>query len=165
MTALPLIFGFRDALSGNGFLAGVAINGRALMVEEGENDWWMYGVQPGGICAGGSTFNEAHSAFREMYRKALFDMAGLCEDFTSFEAEVRRFCSETDDEDAARWLEAAHAIRKGDLDPGASAAGLPRVKAEEHVCRSTVARLDEPQVRFRPEDNEIDTVAVVAEAA
>ncbi len=42
----PMMFIFRDTISGNGFLAGITLSGRALMMEE-DGKWWMYGVRPG----------------------------------------------------------------------------------------------------------------------
>ena len=53
MTHYPLLFGFRDLVAGNGFVAGVNLNGRALLADEGDG-FVMYGVNPGGIAAGGS---------------------------------------------------------------------------------------------------------------
>jgi hypothetical protein len=45
MTRYPLLLGFRDLIAGNGFVASVALNGRALLVDEGDG-FWMYGVNP-----------------------------------------------------------------------------------------------------------------------
>lgn len=42
MTRYPLLFGFRDLIAGNGFVAGVAINGRALLVDE-DDGFWIFG--------------------------------------------------------------------------------------------------------------------------
>lgn len=160
----PLLFGFRDAVSGRGFLAGVAIEGRALMVQE-DGEWWMYGVTPAGLAAHGATPPEAHAAFREAYRKVLFDISGLSENYEAFRAEVERFYEEPDEEDAARWVAAARAIRDGALTPEAPFSELPRVKAEEHCCKLTVERLDVARRPFSPADNTVDSYAVAAEAA
>ncbi len=165
MTAFPLIYGFRDAVSGHDFLAGVAIDGRALVVQEDTDEWWMYGVTPGGLAGWGKTLHEAHAAFRDAYRKALFDIAQLSRDFDAFRAEVERFYGESDDEDAARWSEAARAIRNGKLEPAAAVSELPRVKAEEHRCRLRLERLDVRKRAFSPAENKVDTYAVAAEAA
>jgi hypothetical protein len=165
MKSCSLIFGFRDAVSGPGFLAGVAVEGRALMVQEGDGEWWMYGVQPGGLAAKGAGPAEAHAAFRDAYKKVLFDIAAFVPDYNAFRSEVDYFYADTDDEDAARWLDVARAIRAGDVAPDAPFfSDLPRKSAEELCCRVTVERLDAPQRQFNPADNVVDT-AVVAEAA
>ena len=39
----------QDAISGNGFLAGITLSGRALMRKEDDGKWWMYGVRPAGF--------------------------------------------------------------------------------------------------------------------
>ncbi len=165
MTTFSLIYGFRDAVSGQDFLAGVAIDGRALVVQEGADEWWMYGVTPGGLAAWGKTPNEAHAAFRETYRKVLFDIAGLSGDYDAFRAEVERFYAESDEEDAQRWIEAARAIRNGAVEPAGPIGDLPRVKAEDHRCALLVERLDLPKRQFSPADNTVDSYAIAAEAA
>ena len=44
----PIMLTLKDAISGQGFLAGITLSGRALMRHE-DGKWWMYGVRPGGI--------------------------------------------------------------------------------------------------------------------
>ena len=80
MTRYPLLLGFRDLIAGNGFVASVALNGRALLVDE-DDGFWMYGVNPGGLAAGGSTAAEALAEFRKDYRLVLFDIATEAEGF------------------------------------------------------------------------------------
>ena len=50
----PLMFTYRDVISGDGFLAGITLSGRALMIKEND-EWWMYGVRPGAIAETGKT--------------------------------------------------------------------------------------------------------------
>lgn len=105
MTRYPILFGFRDLIAGNGFVAGVTVNGRALLVDEGDG-YWMYGVNPGGVAAGGATATEAQSEFRVAYRSVLFDIAAEAMDFATFRTEVERFFNETNEPTKAEWDEA-----------------------------------------------------------
>src|SRR3989344_5730364 len=84
----PLLFTFGDVIAGNGFLAGVKLSGRAVMIEEEPGKWWMYGVYPGAIAQAGETPKEAYLHFRSTYKEALFDIAQEANDFESFKAEV-----------------------------------------------------------------------------
>jgi hypothetical protein len=162
---LPLLFGFRDTVSGQDFLAAVGINGRALMIEE-DGAWWTYGVAPGGLSAFGMTPSESHAAFRDAYRKALFDIAADSPGYVAFCAEVRRFFYEVDHGDDDRWIKTARAIRNREVEPPAPFfSALPRVNADEHRCTVEVERLDNQERHFTPDDNQVDTIAVAAEAA
>ena len=64
MPQYPLLFGYRDLVMGNGFMAGVTTEGRALLVDE-DGGAWMYGVNPGGVAAGGHDHGAAAAAFRD----------------------------------------------------------------------------------------------------
>ena len=59
MPDYPLMFTVRDAISGNGYLAGVTVYGRAIMREEEDGKWWMTGVRPSGITAPGDSPGDA----------------------------------------------------------------------------------------------------------
>src|SRR3954454_24948486 len=74
MTNYPLLFGRRELVEGNGFIAGVALHGRLLLTEEG-GESWVEGVNPGGIAARGDSPGEALAEFRSEYRVVLFDIA------------------------------------------------------------------------------------------
>ena len=76
MTNYPVMFTFRDAVSGNGFLSGVTLGGRALIVHEPEDQAWrIYGVRPAPIAESGNTPLEAFANFRNAYKNVLFDFA------------------------------------------------------------------------------------------
>ncbi len=128
MTHYPLLFGFRDLVAGNGFVAGVNLNGRALLAEEGDG-FVMYGVNPGGLAAGGSNRGEAQAEFRQSYRSVLFDIAAEAQDFAEFERQVRDFVDETNGPTAAEWDEAVLRVRSGEV----SADWLPKRKAESRI--------------------------------
>src|SRR2546422_8539608 len=50
-----------EIVAGNGYLARVTANGRGLLVKE--EDWWLYGVEPGGMSEHGQTTQEATLKF------------------------------------------------------------------------------------------------------
>jgi hypothetical protein len=123
-----LLFGFRDLIAGNGFVASVNLSGRALLVDE-EDGFWMYGVNPGGVAAGGGTAGEAQAEFRSSYRSVLFDIAAEAKDYAEFEREVARFVDATNKPTATEWDEAVSEVRQGRVD----ADWLPKKKAEARI--------------------------------
>lgn len=128
MTRYPLLYGLNDLIAGNGFFAGVSVSGRVLLVDEGDG-FWMYGVNPGGIAAGGATPGEAQSEFRKVYTSVLFDIAAEAGDFQELKAQVERFFFETNEPTAAEWEAAVSEVRQGRVD----AAWLPKRKAESEI--------------------------------
>ena len=149
MTRYPILFGFRDLIAGNGFVAGVGVNGRALLVDE-DDGYWMYGVNPGGLSAGGATAAEAQAEFRVIYRSVLFDAAAEATDFESFKIEIERFFSETNEPTKAEWDEAVQEVRNGKV----SADWLSKGKAESRIGVDVVL-LDHPV----PSVNALDELA------
>jgi len=152
MTAFPLMFTFRDAVSGNGFLAGVTLSGRALMVCE-NGEWWMYGVRPGAISETGETPQETFLRFRNAYRAILFDIAEEAVDFDSFKKEAERFYQEPDNEEEGRWIEAFQAIRSGKVEAEAPFSSLQKIAPETRPTQMTVECLNAQGARFTPADN------------
>ena len=128
MPRYPLFFGLRDLVAGNGFVAAVALEGRALLVDEGDG-FWMYGVNPGGVAAGGKTHGEAQAEFRQRYRSVLFDLAAEAASFEEFQRAVAQFCEETNEPTAAEWEEAVNEVRSGKVD----ADWLPKRRAESKI--------------------------------
>jgi len=151
MALHPLMFTFRDAISGNGFLAGVTLSGRALMVYDDEG-WWLNGVRPGGLAETGETPQETHLRFRNTYKAVLFDIAEEFGDFDGFKREVERFFYEPDDEEERRWTEAVQAARSGKVEPEPPFASLPKEPPESRPSQVSVERLDASK-RFTPSDN------------
>ena len=111
-TKSPILFTYRDVLAGNGFVAGVEIKGRYLMLEE-NGEVWVDGVEPGGIGAGGSSQKEAAAAFRQMYQKVLFDIADDATIFEEFKAEVEKFFSDINEPISQEWWSAVELVREG----------------------------------------------------
>ena len=152
----PLMFAFRDAISGQGFLAGITLSGRSVMVAE-DGKWWMYGVRPGAIAEHGETPQETFLRFRNRYKEILFDIAGECETFEGFKNEVERFFYEPDQPEERRWEEAVAAIRAGNLTPPPPFSTLPQQPPETRPSQVTVERLDRQTARFTPTDNVPDS--------
>jgi hypothetical protein len=153
MPRYPILYGFHDLIAGNGFVAAVALDGRALLTEE-EGGFWMYGVNPGGLAAGGQTPGEAQSEFRLVYRSVLFDLAAECRDFEGFLGEVERFAGETNEPTLAEWLAAVEDVRSGRVE----ADWLSRKPAESRVG-VTVTRVEQ---RPSPSANALDEAELAA---
>ncbi len=102
MTNYPILFGWMDLVVGQGFVAAVALNGRALLVDEGDG-YWIYGVNPGGLAAGGRNQAEAQAQFRSAYRSVLFDIAAEADSFDNFKHEVESLVFDTCLPTAADW--------------------------------------------------------------
>lgn len=160
----PLMFTFRDAVSGNGFLAGVTLSGRALMVKEGDEDWCIYGVRPAAIADTGTTPEEAYLRFRNRYKDVLFDIAEASPDFEAFKREAERFYYEPDVEEEQRWEESVKALRCGKVVAEAPFTELPKESPEHRPSDIAVSRLDEKK-RFQASDNVSDTYVMAAAAA
>lgn len=161
MPHYPIMFTFRDVVSGNGFLAGVTLSGRALMVHEDEA-WWIYGVRPGALAEIGQTPQEAFSSFRNTYKTVLFDVAEEFANFESFKEEVERFYHEPDEEEERRWTEAFQDLRSGKTQPEAPFSSLPQEAPEKRPTQISVDRLDVSGTRFTFADNVPDMYATAA---
>jgi hypothetical protein len=148
-TNYPLLFGFRDLVAGKGFLAGVAVNGRGLLVHDDEG-YWMHGVNPGGLSAGGVDMGAAQQAFRETYRTILFDISASVEDFEEFKAEVAQFFHETSDTLLLKWVDAVEAVRDGSV----HVEGLSRVRSDRARLSIEVVPLSVDELQ--PAVNEAD---------
>ena len=109
---IPLYFRFRIPVYGRGFVAGVRIRGRITCVEE-YGATCLYGVNPGGLAAGGEDLNSAHLDFRTGLVGTLLDLATDAESFGDFERLTQNFIQTTDDESVAEWQEARDSIRAG----------------------------------------------------
>lgn len=155
----PLMFTFRDVVSGNGFLAGITVSGRALMAFE-DGEWWAYGVRPAGLVDHGRTPQEAHNNFRTRYRAILFDIAAETHNFLQFKQEVERLCEETDAQEERRWTSAVDAIRSGAATPEPPFTDLPRQAPETRPTQITVLRLDVSSAQYTPTDNVPDYFAL-----
>ena len=159
----PLMFTFRDVISGEGFLAGITLSGRCVMVME-NGEYWMYGVRPGAISETSDSPKALLVSFRERYREILFDIADERRTFESFKEEVERFFLEPDPQEERRWEEAVQKIRLEELAPPEELSNLPTESPATRPSQITVERLDGAETkRFMPTDNVRDTfVALMA---
>lgn len=153
----PLMFAFRDAVSGQGFLAGVTITGRALMVQENDGTWWIYGVRPGAIAEGGKTTEDAYLKFRNTYKAVLFDLAAEAADYETFRREVEAFFYQSDIQEERRWEDAFRGLKTGEIKPEGPLSDLPRQDPQTRPAQISVIRLDDQQQRYVPSDNVPDT--------
>ena len=114
MSQYPLLFTYRDILLGDGFVAGVEIKGRSLMVQE-DDGYWIYGVSPGGIAAGGESQKEAAEEFRSMYRTVLFDIAAEATTYEQLRSEVEAFFQNRNEAFEGDWWGAVSQVRAGQV--------------------------------------------------
>jgi predicted RNase H-like HicB family nuclease len=161
MKVYPLVFGIRHAIAGRGFLAGVSINGRALLEVDEDGLWWMTGVEPGGVAASGETPDAAYASFRETLRLILFDSAHLTDSLASFEGDVKSLGHQRNEAAAARWDVARQEIRAGATVDADFAAALPRL-TKDVTCGVTIMRLDKTEHAFKPQDNKPDKLLTAA---
>ena len=112
MKTYPLIFRFEDAVSGRGFVARILTRGSILALHE-DGEWWLSGVQPGGVAEVGDDFWKTQQRFRTAYRDILFQAAPEAAGFSEFKAEVDRFFAQVDEHEANEWLAIARALGQG----------------------------------------------------
>ena len=156
----PLMLTLKDVISGNGFLCGVTLSGRALMRQE-DGKWWMYGVRPAGLAGSGETVDETFSDFRKRYKEELFDIAEEASTFEGFRLEVQRFFDEPDPTDEGLWNEALLEIRDGqDETPAEPFSRLLRESPESNPAKIIIDRLDGANMKFKPSDNVSDTLTI-----
>jgi hypothetical protein len=118
MSRVPLLFTFRDRIVGMGFSARVESFGRVLGVAEGPSDVWIYGVEPGGLAASGTSPKEALEAFRQAFTEVLHDFAADARSFEEFRESIQQFFSAVNAPNEKDWLDAVAAVRAGKLDLG-----------------------------------------------
>jgi hypothetical protein len=159
----PMVITLQDAVEGNGFLAGVTLYGRALMRQEDDGKWWMYGVRPSAIAESGQTPGEAFLRFRNVYKEMLLDIAQETSTFDAFNSEVKRFFDEpdADDEDAKLWEKSLQDIRAHNIAPPEPFKELPRERPESKPPQISVERLDQKK-QFRAKDNVANSFARAA---
>lgn len=141
---LPLLFTYTDTVFGDGFLAEVrVVNGRALCVHETDG-FWMYGLNPGAMAAGGETPAAAVKGFRRTFSKILVDLATDAATLDSFRTAVEHFFHHANPGYESDWREAVDAVRNARV----TVEGLSRVPADSP--RSVMVTVKQ---HFRVEDN------------
>jgi hypothetical protein len=153
MTRYPLLFTFLDKVSGKGYLANVAVHGSVLAVKEGDDAWWMYGVNPGGLAAPGKTWGEAYIEFRNTLMEVLFDIASEAKDFYEFRAAAKKFFDERNEPTYRDWLAARTEVKAGNIE----------LDGLRHESSESPRRIEiNPLEKFHPRDNAVDPQAEVA---
>jgi hypothetical protein len=161
----PLLFKLQTAVEGSGFLAGITVSGRAVMEQDENNEWWMYGVYPGAIAAGGGTPNEAFLNFRNRYKEVLFDIAEqeAPNGFLSFKTATEHFFNGVDSEELKRWDGALETVRQSNCLLPEPFDKMPRKRPEDVPVEILVERLEHRQPQqFKPTNNALDSVAQAA---
>jgi hypothetical protein len=160
MANYPVMFTLRDAVSGNGFLAGITLSGRGLMKREDDGKWWLYGVRPAAIAESGATPEEAFLRFRNAYKNLLFDFSEDSATYDLFKVNVEKFYAQPDKEEEDNWLEAFYALRSGKAIPeDPFFAQLPKEDPEKRPTQIAVERLDKADARYTTTDNVPDYVS------
>lgn len=159
MKHYPLLFAFRDKVAGNGFLADVAAHGRALAAQE-EEGWWISGVEPGDIAAGGTNFAEATVEFRNAFTAVLFDIADDARDQQTFKAGVETFFAAMDTVAAQEWQTALADVRSGRITADALSEGLPTKPADSP--RGVEITIFEALELVRPTANVLESQMAIA---
>jgi hypothetical protein len=158
MAQYPLLFSFENTVLGKGFVAHVTTHGRALASEE-EKGVWIYGVEPGGVSAGGATFPEARAEFGRAFSNILFDIALDAADFQDFEAQADTFFAETDVPTLEEWDAALKEMRAGRLVEALEKDPLPTLPANSPRC----IRVDFLAVEdVRPQHNPSEPMVALA---
>ena len=109
-TNYPLLFSLRELVEGNGFIARVAVSGRALL-SAAEGEVWLEGINPGGFSAKGQNPSEALAEFCSAFRAILFDIASDTRSFKDFQDEVQSFFNDTNESALRDWQEAVERVR------------------------------------------------------
>jgi hypothetical protein len=129
-----------------------------LLFEDDEGGYSMYGVNPGGMSAGGADVGEAQRAFREAHKTILFDIAAEAKDFDTFKGEAERFFHETNATMLAEWSDAVSRVRAGEVE----ADWLPR--ADSDKARLSIEVVALPAERLQPSFNAPDEQPALAAA-
>lgn len=110
----PVVFPFREAIFGKGFVAGVQFDARVLAEQE-VDAWWVHGVAPGALAATGATLADAVRDARSTIQRVLHEIAIDAEEFAAFQRECTRFFLECDARSDDEWRQAHEAVRAGRL--------------------------------------------------
>jgi hypothetical protein len=132
-----------------------ATNGRALCVRESDDEYWTYGVNPGGMAAHGEDPAAAHAAFRKTFSHILVDLAQGADNFDAFQAAVQTFFNETNEGYEAEWRHAIHGVQRGEV----ALEGIPTVPANSP--RSITVSIKHVE-QVTPQDNSANVQYLLA---
>lgn len=77
-----------ETVRGPNYAARVEMRCRVLLVEEGDKNFWVYGVQPGGVAGTGRDTQSAIENFQSGVKSVLLDLLPECNNFEKFKAGV-----------------------------------------------------------------------------
>ncbi len=130
MTPYPLLFRCQELVAGKGYVAHVDIRGRLVAYRREEGTFWISGVEPGDVSAGGATIREAFAAYLESLKGVLVDIALEPETFEAFKSEVQDFFDRRDLEEEAVWRRTVEVGRTANRDD-ARFLSLTRLSADD----------------------------------
>ncbi len=122
LNPLPLVFSFREMVVGAGFIAGVRMQGRALLeteqADDGTDEVWLTGIAPIGVAGGGADRSVAFMEFRRAWCEVLYDVAMESRSFSEFKSGCTKFLNSQSDELTSLWKAAVMLVRReGYTDP------------------------------------------------
>lgn len=154
--ALPLLFSFKQVVVGNGFLAGVQMDGHALLEMDpvvGGHECWITGIAPVGIAGGGADRGVAFVEFRKAWTEVVFDLATAAKSFVDFRATCNAFLSSQQESMTTLWQNAVTEVRRSRYSDPA----LPTGSADKRVTFKTV-----DLTHLRADGNEVENGLQVA---
>lgn len=135
----PLFSTQRHIITGPDFVVLVEAFCRVLMVNEGDKEWWVYGVEPGGLSGEGDTSTQAYLRFTEGFKSAVTELAEEVDGFDAFESAVKSFVGERNEPTMVDWLEAVEYFARTAIP--ATFSNLPK-REPNSKCYVSLTRLD-----------------------
>lgn len=135
----PLCFKYTGAVLGNGFIAHIELTGRVLAIQDTDGVW-LNGVTPAAIAVSAPTIVEACPVHREALTRIFIDFAQESANFDAFEAHVREFFNQGDDE-INDWNDAVARIESGKETIPEGLKRCPNPEVALKVTRRTMEQL------------------------
>ena len=138
MKTYPIVFSFPNVIIGRNFITCVKTNGRAMLVNEKDGYWCIYGVNPGALAGGGETKDEAFSDFHYGFNCVLSDIISEVSSLEEFKKRVKKFFTETDNKSVKEWEDLRDKVRKSSI----TLDDIKRVSSENINMRCDVSLLE-----------------------
>lgn len=107
----PLLIQFSGVFKGAGFTAEVSAHGRLVAADDGDDGWWIYGVNPGALSADGPTLDDAHAHVRMALKEIMGLFASESSTFATFKERVEDFFFATNEPSEEEWRAAVDRVR------------------------------------------------------
>lgn len=120
----PLVFSYTDYIDHKKWSAIIVAQGRCVMDFE-DDDWWIEGVEPGGLAAHGEQPALAIKDFRDTWSKVIEDAASGKKSYDDFQRELETLFHQVNEPADRDWQLARHEIQKAQL--GEPFASMPKV--------------------------------------